>query len=885
MQPGLNLSLGKIIAASILFAAGIFLLMAGGSIYSIEQMSKAADWVAHTEEVESQINSVFALVLDLESANRGFLLTGQDEYFNSYNLVKARLDPDLEKLHQLISDNPQQMEYWRQLKSLADQKLELVAGVIERRRQAGAEAAIALFNAGQPGQISAKLRNLVTQMLQQEDSLLAQRRADNDAEVRNSIFAAVTTSTVGLVVLTLATWMIMQQLEGRKKAEAELAKRRAELQGILDNSPAGIFLKDLEGHYILLNQPMRHLLGQEPAGCLGKTAAELFSAERAELICREDAAVIAKGGGEEIEFEIKCADGVGRTFRTLKFPLRDAQGRIYALGGISTDITERRYMVNELRRALDSAETASRTKSQFLANMSHELRTPLNSIIGFSEILTDRLVGPLNDKQAQYSTNILSSGRHLLLLINDLLDLAKIEAGKIQLEPERIEVPNLVEEAMAHMRGLADRKAVALEIQPVDPKLTVRLDRARAKQIIYNLTSNAIKFTPKGGRVTVAAVRVTQPLIPPYGDKPGERLSGDWLLLTVADTGIGIDRKDLERIFAEFEQVDSTFSRQQEGTGLGLSLTRKLVGLHGGYVWAESAGTATKGSKFFVLLPLQGPTLSIDQPHPFRSVQSNPRSADPDLPATKPPSITNQPLVLVVEDDELASHLMAEHLTSGGYRVAYASTGEEAVRMASQLHPSAITLDVVLPDANGMDVLARLKASLATRNIPVVIVSITDDRQLGLSLGAAEYFVKPVSADRLLETLTRARATAKKEIQTVMVVDDEAASRESIAAILEPRGYKVWTTSSGEEALRQIAVNVPDVAIIDLSMPGMSGFELIKHLRQLPSTRRLPICIYTAKDLSSAELRWLSEHSAPVTPKPFREQLMAELQRLCAETV
>jgi len=888
MQFPTKLTLGKIIAASILFAAGIFLVMAAGSIYSIKQMAKAADWVAHTEEVESQINSINAWVLDLEAANRGFVLTGQDEYLNSFYDVQARLNAGLESLHQMILDNPPQLERWEQLKSLADRKMELISAVVERRRQAGFDAAVTLFNADDPAQIGTNLRNLVAQMLQAEDALLAQRRADNDRQAQRSIFAAVTTSAVGLVVLAIATWLIMNQLKGRVKAEAQLAKSRAELQGVLDNSPAGIFLKDLEGRYVLLNEPMKDLLGMEPAAALGKTAAELFSAERAELISREDADVLAKGGGQEIELEIMCKDGIRRVFRTLKFPLRDAKGRVYALGGISTDVTERRYMVNELRRALGAAEAASRTKSQFLANMSHELRTPLNSIIGFSEILSDRLIGPLSDKQFQYTTNILSSGRHLLHLINDLLDLAKIESGKVQLELEQVKVAALVGDAVAHMRGLADRKGIILEIQPVDPALAIRLDPARAKQIIYNLVNNAIKFTPKSGRVSVMAKQVTNPLAPtrdtPVESILGEKLPGHWLSLTVKDNGMGIDGKDLERIFVEFEQVDSTYSRQQEGTGLGLTLVRKLANLHGGYVWAESAGRINQGSTFCVLLPVDGPPIEPEHRSLTKLPQPAVKAGNDDVAVTKSNGGNHQPLVLVIEDDQQASHLIVEHLATGGYRTAHARTGEEAIQKASELQPTAITLDVVLPDTNGMEVLAQLKTAPATSHIPVIIVSVTDDRQLGLSLGAAEFLVKPVGAEKLLEALARAQATAKKNIQDVLVVDDEAAVRESITAILKPRGYEVWTSASGPEALLLVAKQVPDVAIIDLMMPGMSGFELIKHLRQNPSTRELPICIYTAKDLSSSELRWLREQSAAVTPKPFRELLMDELQRIHANS-
>ena len=291
--------------------------------------------------------------------------------------------------------------------------------------------------------------------------------------------------------------------------------------------------------------------------------------------------------------------------RTVKFPLRDAAGKIYAVGGISTDITEHKRMEGELREAVAAAESASRTKSQFLANMSHELRTPLNSIIGFSEILSDQLFGPLNKKQEQYTANIQASGRHLLLLINDLLDLAKIEAGKMQIEPEPTAVAQLLQQGTVLARGLAERKGVELEIAPVEAGLCAWLDSARAKQIIYNLLSNAVKFTPKGGRVTIAAERgaaVVQPGGPPGA--PGEPWPGEWLRLTVADSGIGIAEENIERIFAEFEQVDSTYARQQEGTGLGLALTRKLAQLHGGAVWAESPGCVNAGSTFYVMLPL-----------------------------------------------------------------------------------------------------------------------------------------------------------------------------------------------------------------------------------------------------------------------------------------
>ncbi len=879
-------SLDRTVAASILFAGCVFIVMACGSIYSISKLSTAAGWVAHSEEVKAQANGIFAMIEGLESANRGFIITGNEDYFTPYAAAQTELDGRLAKLTALVSDNPQQSARVAQLAPLLQQKIALMNRSRDARRQSGYDAAAAIVGTGDGKRIMDQIRGLVTQLRSAEDGLLGQRQAESDRQTEISIGAALATTVVGLAVLGMAGWLIVRQLRAQRATEEALAKKTSELQGIVDNAPLGIFLKDLNSRYLLLNASMTHLLGRAPQECLGKIPQELFSPARVETILQEDRVVLAEGRTEELDYQVACADGIDRTFRTLKFPLRDRQGKIYALGGISLDITERNRMEHELREAFARAEAASTTKSQFLANMSHELRTPLNSIIGFSEILADKLFGPLNEKQQQYVGNIQLSGRHLLLLINDLLDLAKIEAGKLQLDEERIMVAALVRDSVVLARGTAERKGVALEVAPVDTGLVARLDPVRAKQIIYNLLSNAVKFTPKGGRVTLRAEKVKAPTCParggPPGAVPGAPLEGEWLRLTVADSGIGIAAKDLERIFAEFEQVDSTYARQQEGTGLGLALTRKLAELHGGGIWAESPGAVNRGSTFFVLLPVEGAVGEASR----KAALTKREAGEPKLVvnggrngAAKP---NGRPLVLVVEDDTQACHLIREHLTAGGYDFAHASTGEAALKMAAELQPVAITLDILLPDANGMDVLARLKATQATYDIPVLIVSVTDDRPLGLSLGAAEFFVKPVSAEKLLTALGRARTTSKREIKNVLVVDDESAVREHITALLAPRGFQVLATASGEEALRLVGEKLPDVAIVDLTMPGMSGFELVSQLRQNPATRELPICIYTAKDLSAAELRWLHSQSAAITPKPFREQLLGELERVCA---
>ena len=335
--------------------------------------------------------------------------------------------------------------------------------------------------------------------------------------------------------------------------------------------------------------------------------------------------------------------------------------------------------------------------------MSHELRTPLNAIIGFSELLEDKTFGELNERQQRYVTNVLTSGRHLLQLVNDILDLAKIEAGRLVLEPDPINLGALLQDMQRGMEPLAAAKqqTMTVELEENLPALTA--DSGKVKQILYNLLSNAIKFTKEGGRIGIRATSVCADDGQPQ------------IQVVVWDTGIGIAPEDLHRIFLEFEQVDSSYARQQQGTGLGLALTRRLVEAHGGQIRVESI--VGQGSTFTFVLPLlmQG---SVARPHFPGTVQPPDGSRD-------------GPLVLVVEDDTTSRELLSHHLVEHGYSVAYAGTAAEALELARRLQPAAISLDILLPDEHGLQVLSKLRSDPETKDIPVVVVSVTDDRERG----------------------------------------------------------------------------------------------------------------------------------------------------------
>ncbi len=533
--------------------------------------------------------------------------------------------------------------------------------------------------------------------------------------------------------------------------------------------------------------------------------------------------------------------------------------------------------VNEqLRESEHRAQTATQAKSQFLANMSHELRTPLNAIIGFSEILADKTFGEFNEKQGRYVQNILTSGRHLLQLINDILDLAKIEAGKLVLDPSPFAIATALRDVQVIVSTLANKKGIILSAE-VEPNLPpVFADQPKFKQIMYNLLSNAIKFTPEGGKVTITA-RIQEGDAEASSANQTASKTPDrprrFVRLSVSDTGIGIKAEHHEKVFKEFEQLDSSYARQQHGTGLGLSLTRKLVEMHGGRIWVESEGVEGKGSAFTFLLPLPNAPAPAEIPASREQAQHQPAERTSG-------SARSGPLVLVVEDEQHGGELLQEYLTSGGYRVAHAWDGEQAIRMARELQPVAITLDILLPKKNGWEVLSELKADSVTRNIPVVIVSVTSDRQLGFSLGAIEYFVKPVSKDQLLAAVRQASKATGRTVRTVLVVDDDPMTVEFLSTNVRAAGYQVLTASGGQQGIDLAAKHAPDLIILDLMMPEVSGFEVVQRLRQEARTKDIPVLIYTAKELSEEDHRELRDRVQSITSKSGKQDLLRELDRL-----
>lgn len=488
----------------------------------------------------------------------------------------------------------------------------------------------------------------------------------------------------------------------------------------------------------------------------------------------------------------------------------------------------------ELEKTNRELEYANQLKSRFIANMSHELRTPLNSILGFSDVLLDRTFGDLTENQERYIKNIYSSGKHLLELINNVLDIAKIEAGKYEMIYETFPVENVLSEVLNIMNPLAENKLIEINVSIDEGITTITADRVKLKQVLYNLLSNAIKFTPEGGMVRIDVNKEEK-----LGQAQGETFAGlEFLRFSVRDTGIGISPGDREKIFDEFAQANSAFSKKHGGLGLGLALTKKLVELHGGTITVES--NLGEGSTFSFLIPITSP-VEIQPIEPMEAVSLN-----------FPWMREEAPLILVVEDDLSTAELLTLHLTQAGYKVAHAFDGEEALEKAKTLHPFAITLDVLLPKKDGWEVLQELKSNPKTSEIPVIIHSIVDNKDLAFALGAADYLLKPLDKEALFSKLEEITVAKGKKILPVslLIIEAEDETTNYFKEIFKPQGFLIYTASTGKRGIELATALRPAVILLDFSLPDMLGFDVIKEIKDNPSTKDIPIFIITERDLS-----------------------------------
>jgi PAS domain S-box-containing protein len=549
------------------------------------------------------------------------------------------------------------------------------------------------------------------------------------------------------------------------------------------------------------------------------------------------------------DFRIVRPDGSERFSQARGNVVTDPAGVPVRMAGTSQDVTERKALEEELLRATAAsaaAEAASVAKGEFLANMSHELRTPLNSVIGFANVLLKNKSSNLGATDLQYLERIRANGEHLLELINDILDLSKIEVGKMEAEVERFSLSELVEETIAGLRGAVRDDTVDLRAILPDSMTPLATDRGKLKQILINLIGNALKFTEEG--------EVTVQVYADAGTHRPERIE-------VRDTGVGIPQDRLAAIFGAFEQADTGTGRRFGGTGLGLTIVTSLAELLGFQVEVESEPGV--GSTFRVLLPSdRAETAGVEA----ATRPSHPADLFPTRLPTGDMKLDGR-LVLVIDDDTDSRILLTHDLEESGARTITASTGEQGIRMAREFRPDIITLDLLLPGMTGWEILRALKSDPGLQDIPVVIVSVVAHEDRGSVMGAADVIEKPIDRDELIAALRR---TLSELPRRILIVDDAPDARDLLSSYLENEGAEIRTASDGLEALRVLESYTPDLVLLDLLMPNLDGIAVIKKLNEREPYRSIPVIVVTDKDLTAEEEECLSKSAMAVLRKGAR---------------
>ncbi len=740
------------------------------------------------------------------------------------------------------------------------------AGELAQLLLAGEEEGegLGFLSAGETSQLAETVGELREDLETRLDALAQTRKADLDLELKKTeeeVRARVqTTLLVGLlflavfaVVFLLLTSRIVSPIRILSSATAEVAKGHLDTELHFPSTS-----RDEVGDLVESFQTMTKSLKETTVSrdyvdniiksmgnslivldsgatiqMVNQTTIQLLGLENDELVGRPFQGILAPGS-TLVESEIKHLAGDEITAnleeifvdkRGQQVPVSIVAAALRSVGSdvegyvcVAQDLTERKQREEELRRAKDSAEQANRAKSSFLANMSHELRTPLNAIIGYSEMLQEDAQDEGFDAFVPDLEKINGSGKHLLVLINDVLDLSKIEAGRMELYIEQFNIRPLVEDVAATVRPLVEQNKSILELK-IGEVGQMATDQTKLRQNLMNLLSNAAKFTSRG-RVSV--------------EVDAELVAGKtWIVFQVADTGVGMTQEQQEKVFEAFTQADLSTTRKYGGTGLGLAITQHFCRMMEGEILLESE--AGKGSTFTMRLPAKvGPVsggLSSTVEHSEVTVDDG-------------------EVILVIDDDEAARDIVLRYLTKEGFDAITANGGLEGLEKARQLRPAAITLDVSMPDMDGWTVLQELKKDEDLAQVPVILLTMVDDHSRGYALGAADYLDKPIDRDQLISALRR---HVPEMSARIMVVEDDANTRAMMKRVLEKEGWQVAEAENGRAAIDSIARELPDLILLDLMMPELDGFDVVEELQKHADWRDIPVVVVTAKQLSSRE--------------------------------
>jgi PAS domain S-box-containing protein len=669
-----------------------------------------------------------------------------------------------------------------------------------------------------------------------------------------------------------------QQVEAAQSLlDQRLRDQQFYTRSLIESNVDALMTTDPQGIISDVNQQMMALTGRTRDELIGAPCKKFFTDP-----IRADAAikrVLTEHKVSDYELTVRAQDGQETVVSYNAATFHDRDRKLQGVFAAARDVTERKRFERTLQEKNLELEHASRMKSEFLATMSHELRTPLNAVIGFSEALRDGLMGEMTESQQEYIGDIFTSGQHLLSLINDILDLSKVEAGMMVLELEPVEIDSLLSNSLSIVREKAALQRISLKLEGDRELGMAELDMRKTKQIVYNLLSNAVKFSGMEGQVTLRTCRKVRSEVgklpgawPVFSFPLADNEFNEFLEMSVTDTGIGISKSDMGKLFRAFSQIDSSLARKFEGTGLGLAMVKQLVELHGGTVAVASA--EGKGSCFAVWLPLRD--LVPVPPAPIRLVHTD-----------REPT---ERVALVIEDDDRTAELIRLLLEAEGFLVLHTSSGEAALDIAPRQTLSLITLDINLPGIDGWEFLLAIRKNEALARVPVVVIAGLVDPHMALVGGAAGVLQKPISRAQLRASLANLGLQHGPEATCrVLIVDDDPMAVEVAAAFLPSPGFSVTRAYGGREAIALARQLLPDLILLDLMMPEVSGFDVTEAMHSDPATAGIPILIVTAKHVTPDDRAALNKnggHVPIVSKSGFNHaSFIAEVRRTLAPAV
>jgi PAS domain S-box-containing protein len=662
----------------------------------------------------------------------------------------------------------------------------------------------------------------------------------------------------------------------QKQLDQRLRDQQFYTRSLIESNIDALMTTNPSGIITDVNKQMEALTGCTRDELIGAPFKNYFTdPERAEASIK---LVLSEKKVTNYELTARARDGKETVVSYNATTFYDRDRKLQGVFAAARDMTDLKLFEQALQEKNVELEDASRMKSEFLANMSHELRTPLNAIIGYSEVLKDGLAGDMLDQQRVFVGDIFDSGNHLLSLINDILDLSKVEAGKMTLDLEAAQLSAIFQNSVSIVREKAANRGIRLAVEGAEELGSIQVDQRKVKQILYNLLSNAVKFTVDGGRVTLHASRVPRAEV--------GQLSGSWtgrtfpladneyaefLKITVTDSGIGISPEGLELLFRPFTQIDRGLARKYSGTGLGLAMVKRLAELHGGAVAVASA--LDIGSSFTVWLPFR-----------LAGAVEFTGGGGTVVPGVVPSAGLRT--ALVVESDHKSAELIRLQLEAEGFKVLHADSAEAAMVLAVQQPVTLITLDILLPNMDGWEFLSRIKQAPELRHVPVLIISIVADRSRGFALGAAAVMQKPISRQELYESLVDLGLFPFSEGKTlkVLVVDDDPKAVELIAIRIDSLAGSVLRAYNGLEAISTARKELPDLIVLDLMLPGANGFEVVEALNKHPETARIPILVVTAKQVTAEDRTTLNGYVSAIMEKADfdRDRFVTEIRRAMA---